>query len=220
MAVAGREISCLEDLEDICSLDSDDAKESLFVTLWLLNMSSLTLCTEIIFNSSPAIQPCAQLIDTEFRLCAYHCSLLSNDLIGAHYESLHCFKCDGQKLEELGLLPSKKDRPLQATASFPQPIVLYFSRHFLSESLSLQALNLKRSAEMDAREAAFLNRLDSGCKTVSVYEDPLQQYSARNIIPYALIHTYAVEYLTEFPNTAEDEACLRGNILLFVYHPK
>ena len=68
---------------------------------------------------------------------------------------------------------------------------------------------------MAAAEGAFLSRLESGCKTVMVYEDPLQQYSARNNIDFSRIHAYAMEYLAEHPGCQEDEAFLRGLLRWF-----
>ena len=189
-------------------MDAVDAEGGL--VLWTLLDEGSSLCSSQSLDEE-VLQSAFLLVDTSFHLCSVCRSHFSDGLTRPDAEFLRRFKCASSELAAMGLMAP----PSVCEAKLSEPSRLFLLRRALDQALEQQKIHLIRSAEVTAAEKAFLSRLDSGYKTVMVYEDPLQQYSARNSIDFERVHSYAVEYLEEHSGCAEDEALLRGLLRWF-----
>jgi peptide-N4-(N-acetyl-beta-glucosaminyl)asparagine amidase len=189
--------------------------------MWVINRDTLLpksqppICTASLINSNkPCIQPVYSLIDTEFKLCRNCSTQISDGLIQVDDKYLKCFECDGNKLIDMGFLDSSQvcsESELQVAES----VALFLLRHLFHMAISEQAKRIANSNRLAQAITEFTGRIELGLKTVMVYEDPLQQYSARNMIDYKRIHLYATEHIATHPSCAEDEAFLRGLLRWF-----
>lgn len=153
------------------------------VNVWVLDedsISSYKFCTNQVFLD-PCIQPYCRIVDTTLQLCRRCSNMVSPDLRiqGDGENRLGYFKCDGKTVLEIGL-----GAPLDAEETnfsehekSSKPVLLFLLRNLLHEATS-QSVQSSSSQEAEALQAMML-RLQSGAKTVMVYEDHTQQNSAR-----------------------------------------
>ena len=138
---------------------------------------------------------------------------------------LQCFKCDIHKLIEFGIadpaastllesetesfLTTTKNSTAQITDytikpvgySIASPVLLYLRRQLLDRSIqqlkstSLNSPNNGNSSSATTAVQEFRARVESGVRTVMVYEDSAMQEVARQQVDYAKVCEYAVLHM-------------------------
>lgn len=197
-------------------------------SMWCI-VESLTTSNEFcsrycLGENEQFIQPMYKLVDTPFRLCSSCKKLFDPSMIVVGQSShLQLFCCESDKAIDFGLAFSDAQISLEIGRSLVSaygtmssfsvgPTGMFLRRMFLKRSIAFQPIsNTNRSPQ----EQAFYSRLNSGCKTVRVYEDPAQQAAARACIDYLQIRQYAQLHMDESMEKAgklinDDIAFLQG----------
>jgi len=172
------------------------------------------------------IQANYRVVDMPYQVCGrcrwfFDSSLIVEGSAGQPgSDHLQCFQCDISKLIDVGLAPVEAATSLKSEAEkfldlggagLATPIILYLRRQLLE--LAHQQLRRfpERSNGSNARSREyqeFKARVESGARTVLVYEDPAQQEAARQHIDYARVYEYAMQHLgvTELPPAIPEDA--------------
>lgn len=175
-----------------------------------------------------ALQPCYRLLDMPFQICQYCRQFFDSSIViaGNTFPSsnstvageagsgpyLQCFTCDIDKLIEFGIAaPNAEETLKKKAASFLQgagiqiPIMLYQRRQLFDCALDQMRSSAPRGQSVQTSQGyrQFKARVESGARTVMVYEDPAQQAAAKQHIDYAKVYEYALAHLgISAPTTA------------------
>ncbi len=164
-------------------------------------LSTFAVCSKNFTDvSETLLQPAFRITDMDIVLCSRCSLILDPSLLTQEVEMLQVFRCDCQKLLDIGFAdPSAsiildKERSKFSEQAIPrdeQPLYLHLKRILLNNAILAQQ-NSRNSRQFHGLES-FRARVESGAKTVRVYENPEQQYSARQCIDFAKVHQYLTE---------------------------
>eukprot|EP01038_Epipyxis_sp_PR26KG_P015916 gene15916-21592_t len=213
---AGRLLENFDDLMDLVYSSSITTKDSLPpVELWLVNTQQIDtakFCTSNA-SSNSILQPSFNMIDMGMRLCGRCRLFLDSSLLKpevAINTPIPSFTCQCQQIIELEMaFPGAKEQYEQEKSEYfrfdPEgPIFLFIKRKLLNDALVQQKQILNSNSFSNSDPVRQFNaRIDSGIRTIMVYEDPLQQSLAREAIDFEQVHHYTMEFIEHKINNNE-----------------